>query len=101
MVLPLGLVLKWKTLTLVRTCVVLVNCTSFDAQYPFNRAKIFRRGIVKAKYKTLILTEISSHGLVVFIPTLQRCDCRKKYLGFTFKLILTMLMLPMMMVMKT
>jgi hypothetical protein len=56
MVLPLGLVQKWETLTLVRTCVVLVNCTSFDAQYPFNLAKIFRRGIVWAKYKTLIVT---------------------------------------------
>ena len=98
MVLPLGLVQEWETLTLVRTCVVLINCTSFDAQYPFNRAKIFRRDIVWAKYKTLIVTEISSHGLVIFIPTLQRCHCRK-YQGVTFKHIGMMLMLPMMMVM--
>jgi hypothetical protein len=86
MLLPLGLVQKWETLTLVRTCVVLVNCTSFDAQYPFTRAKIFRRGIVWVKYKMLIVTEIRSHGLVVLIPTLQRCDYRKNTQGLYLNL---------------
>jgi hypothetical protein len=82
MVLPLGLVQKWKALTLVRTCMVLINRTSFDAQYPFNRGKIFRRDVVWAKYKTLIVTEVSSHRLAIFIPTLQPCHyCRNKTEG--------------------
>ena len=99
MVLPLGLVQKWKVLTLVRTGMVLINCTSFDALYPFNRATIFRRDVVWAKYKTLVVTKISSHCLVIFIPALQPCHCRSTYRGFTFKHIVMMLMVPMMMVM--
>ena len=73
MVLPLGLVQEWKALTLVRTCMVLINCTSFGAQYAFDRAQIFRRDVVWAKYETLIVTEISSHCLVIFIPALNQC----------------------------
>ena len=71
----------------------------FDAQYSFNRVKIFRRDVGWAKYKTLIVTEIGSHYLVFFIPTLQPCHCKKQYRGFTFEHIVMMLMLPMMMVM--
>jgi hypothetical protein len=81
MVLPLGLVQEWKALTLVRTCMVLVNCTSFDAQYAFDRAQIFRRDVVWAKYKALIVTKISSHCLVIFIPALKQCHGRNNTEG--------------------
>ncbi len=67
MVFPLGLVKKWEAFTLVSTSVVVVNCTSFDAQYPFNRAQIFERDVVWTKYESLIVTKISSHCLVIFI----------------------------------
>ncbi len=81
MVLPLGLVEKWEAFALVRACVVLINCTSFDAQYPFNRAQIFGRDVVWPKYESLIVTEIGCHCLVIFVPTLQRCNCENKTKG--------------------
>jgi hypothetical protein len=77
MVLPLGLVKKWEAFTLVSTSVVLVNCTSFDAQYPFDRAQIFGSDIVWTKYESLIVTKISGHCLVIFVPALQQCHCDK------------------------
>ncbi len=81
MVLPLGLVQKWKALTLVRTCMVLINYARFDAQYPANRVKRNRRDVVCAKYETLIVSEISSHCLVIFIPALQPGHCRNNIEG--------------------
>ena len=78
MVLSLGLVKEWEAFALVRTCVVLINCVSFDAQYPFNCAQIYGRDVVWPKYESLIVTEIISHCLVIFVSTLQRFHCENK-----------------------
>ncbi len=78
MVLPLGLVKEWEAFTLVRICAVLINCASFDAPYPFNHAQIFRRDVVWPKYESLIVTDISSHFLVIFVPILQLFHCENK-----------------------
>ena len=52
---------------------MLVNCTSFYAQYPFNRAQIFGRDVVWTKYELLIVTKISCL-VIVWLFLFRLCN---------------------------
>ena len=81
MVLPVGLVKECVAFALVRTCVVLINCASFDAQYPFNRTQILGRDVIWPKYESLTVTEITSHCLVNILSDPATIELRKQARG--------------------